>query len=233
MIKNVLFDLDGTLLKMDQDQFVRAYFGSLAKKFEPFGYDPKKFIDGIWAGIKAMVKNDGSVKNEQVFWEEFASIFGDGAYGDKDKFDDFYKNEFDNAAKVCKFDPVSKEVIELLKSQGKRIALATNPIFPAIATLKRVRWAGLNADDFELITTYENIGFCKPNLCYYADILSRLNMKAEETLMVGNDVGEDMVAAELGMQVFLVTDCLIDRGKDISSFDRGSLSDLKRLLINS
>ena len=31
-IKAVLFDLDGTLLPMDQDIFVKSYFGLLAKK---------------------------------------------------------------------------------------------------------------------------------------------------------------------------------------------------------
>jgi len=31
---------------------------------------------------------------------------------------------------------------------GFRVALATNPIFPAIATEKRIRWAGLTPEDF-------------------------------------------------------------------------------------
>lgn len=226
MIKNVLFDLDGTLLPMDQNLFVKTYFKNLASKLAPHGYDPKKLIDGIWAGTDAMVNNDGKTNNEDVFWKKFASLFGDRVYGDKDKFEDFYEHEFDNAASVCGFDPHSEEVIKLLKSQNRRVALATNPIFPAIATHKRVRWAGLNKDDFELITTYENIGFCKPNLSYYTCILNSLGMKAEETMMVGNDVGEDMVAEKLGLQVFLITDCLIDRGMDISKYNKGSLSDL-------
>lgn len=38
-----------------------------------------------------------------------------------------------------------------------------------------------------------------------------LAMKEEETVMIGNDVGEDMVAAQLGMKVFLLTDCLINK----------------------
>ena len=35
MIKAILFDLDGTLLPMDQDTFIKAYFGLLAKKLAP------------------------------------------------------------------------------------------------------------------------------------------------------------------------------------------------------
>ena len=35
----ILFDLDGTLLPMDQDQFTQYYFGLLAKKLAPYGYN--------------------------------------------------------------------------------------------------------------------------------------------------------------------------------------------------
>ena len=42
---------------------------------------------------------------------------------------------------------------------GLRVALATNPIFPEAAIKSRIRWAGLEPEDFELYTTYENIGF--------------------------------------------------------------------------
>ena len=45
--------------------------------------------------------------------------------------------------------------------------------------------------------------------------------------MVGNDVGEDMIARELGMQVFLLTDCLINKDNvDISQFPHGSFEEL-------
>ena len=35
MLKAILFDLDGTLLPMDQDTFVNAYFTEILKKFVP------------------------------------------------------------------------------------------------------------------------------------------------------------------------------------------------------
>ena len=45
--------------------------------------------------------------------------------------------------------------------------------------------------------------------------------------MVGNDVAEDMVARELGMKTFLLTDCLINRGnEDISVYPNGSFDEL-------
>ena len=94
-----------------------------------------------------------------------------------------------------------------------------------------MKWAGVSPDDFALYTTYENVCFCKPNLNYYKDVLSRIGAKAEDCLMVGNDVDEDMVAENLGMSVFLLTDCMINKsGKDISGYPHGDFDDLKKLL---
>ena len=49
--------------------------------------------------------------------------------------------------------------------------------------------------------------------------------------MIGNDVGDDMVAETLGISCFLLTDCLINRkGADINSFTHGSFNDLKKFI---
>ena len=118
-----------------------------------------------------------------------------------------------------------------LKEKGFRVALATNTIFPARATQWRIQWAGLQPEDVELYTTYENSSYSKPNPAYYQDILARLNVKPEECLMVGNDVGEDMIAEQLGMKVFLMTDCMINKANaDISFYPHGSFDDLKNFL---
>ena len=230
-ITTVLFDLDGTLVPMDQDAFVKDYFGRIAAKLALQGYAPKKLVDTIWRGTGAMVKNDGSKTNEEAFWELAASVYGDQILKDKHFFDEFYETEFDKIKAVCGYHPAAAETVHSLKEKGYRVALATNPIFPAKATQWRIGWAGLKPEDFELYTTYENSRYSKPNLDYYRDILKRLNVSAEECLMVGNDVGEDMIAKELGMKVFLLTDCLINKQKmDISVYPHGSFDSLKRYI---
>lgn len=227
MIKTILFDLDGTLLPMDQDVFLNAYMGGLAAKVAPLGYEPKLLVKSIWKGTGAMVMNDGSARNDDVFWKTFSAIYGKDTRMDEPVFEDFYRNEFQNVSASCGFDPRAAETIRELKSMGYQVALATNPLFPAIATQSRARWAGLNPDDFALITTYENSYHCKPNPDYYREVLDKLQVKAEECVMVGNDVSEDMVAQELGMKVFLLTDCLINKGnKDISQYPNGSFPEL-------
>lgn len=226
-IKMVLFDLDGTLLPMDNDEFTKGYFKLLAVKLAPYGYESKQFVDAIWAGTAAMVKNDGSRSNEEAFWQEFAEIYGEKVYVDKHIFDEFYEQEFQNAKALCGFNPKAAETVKRMKDLGLRTALATNPIFPAVATESRIRWAGLEPEDFELYTTYENIGYCKPSPDYYRELLKRLQVEPEECLMIGNDVTEDMIAESVGMKVFLLTDCLINKErKNISVYPQGSFEQL-------
>ena len=143
-ITTILFDLDGTLLPMDQEAFTTGYFKFLAKKLAPYGYEPKSLVDAIWAGTAAMVKNDGSCTNEQAFWKKFAAIYGEEkCQSDQSLFEDFYANEFNAARDICGFNPASVETVHKLKECGYRVALATNPIFPHMATETRIRWAAL------------------------------------------------------------------------------------------
>ena len=226
-MKTVLFDLDGTLLPMDQEVFVKDYIGRMAQFMAPYGYDPSTLVKALWKGTGAMVKNDGRAKNEDVFWRVFNDDLGIDARKDEALFESFYATEFQKSRAVCGFDARAAEVIRELKNVGCRVVLATNPLFPAIATQSRIRWAGLEPEDFELVTTYENSRFCKPNPDYYREILEKLGLDSAECLMVGNDVEEDMVAGTLGMQVFLLTDCLINKeNRDISCYPQGDLDAL-------
>ena len=235
MITTVLFDLDGTLLPMDQDKFVNGYFGFLVQKAAGYGYEAKKLIRTVWEGTAAMVRNDGSVRNEEAFWRHFCSVYGEEARKDIPMFNEFYAVEFQQARSFCGYSPKSAEAVNYVLEQGAQAVLATNPLFPAVATESRMRWAGVEPEQFSLYTTYENIGYCKPNLDYYREILQRLHLRAEECLMVGNDTGEDMITEQLGMQVFLLTDCLINKSNaDIHQWPHGDfdalLEHLRRLL---
>lgn len=226
-ITTVLFDLDGTLLPMDQEIFTKAYFGGIAKKLVPYGYDKDELFNAIWAGTRAMVKNTGKHNNEAVFWNAFSDLLGEQAKKDIYLLDEFYANDFRYVQASCGFSPKAREVINRVKEKNLRVALATNPLFPATATEQRIGWAGLDPSDFEFFTTYENSYHCKPNPQYYVDVMNALGVTAEECLMVGNDVDEDMIARELGAKVFLLTDCLINKsGKDVSQYPNGSFDDL-------
>jgi len=226
-IKAVLFDLDGSLLPMDQDEFIKEYFTNISKRMIQFGYDPKELVETIWTGTKNMLKNDGKKTNEDVFWQAFGEKYGEESLKDRVQFAEYYHNEFLNVKSVCGFNPMASDAVNRIKNAGYRVVLATQPIFPSVATEHRTRWAGLDVSDFEFFTAFENIGFCKPNPEYYKEICARLDLSPLECLMVGNDTSDDMVAKELGMEVFLLTDCLINqKGENIGKYPHGSFTEL-------
>lgn len=230
-IKAVLFDLDGTLLPMDQNVFIKTYYKYLAGYFAALGYEPKKFLDTVYRGVYKMLDNDGSKTNEQVFWDTFTATYGEKAKADEEHFVKFYNTDFQKVADVCGKNENAAKIIKWLKEHGKTLVLATNPLFPTISTYSRIRWAGLDPSDFDLVTTFENTRFSKPNLEYYNDILTQLNLSPDECIMVGNDVSDDMVVRKLKMKCFLLTDCLINSDSiSLSLFSHGSFDKLEEFL---
>ena len=237
MKKVILFDLDGTLLPMDQDKFTKAYFCALIKKLAELGLpaqteeEKRVLAAAVWSGTRAMMNNDGSMTNEERFFLDFSTIFRGNISYIKLQLDGFYQNEFNEVAAVCSKNQLVPKVISELKGRGYRVAVATNPLFPLKANERRLNWAGLSLSDFEYCTCYENSRYCKPNLQYYKDILDVLGVSADECLMVGNDVREDMIARELGMDVFLITDYIINvENRDINDFPNGSWNDFRNFI---
>ena len=178
-----------------------------------------------------MVKNRGIKTNEAAFWDAFDAYFGYPASKDALVHQDFYHNEFNLVKEVCGYTPMAAQIVHSLKEKGLRVILATNPLFPSVATENRIRWAGLQPEDFDYFTTYENARYCKPNPDYYWEILSKFHLTPRECIMVGNDVSEDMITKQMGMQVFLLTDCLINKeNADISQYPHGGFMELKAFL---
>lgn len=212
-IRHILFDLDGTLLPMIQDEFVRFYMPLLAKSYISNGVevDPREFVSMIWSGYEAMVKNDGTQTNREAFW----NYMGDKLPISREKSEElaleFYDGDFNQAICTTRPTPVADQIVKAAKEKGLETYLATNPVFPRCATMNRIRWAGLDARDFKVITTYEDCNFCKPNPEYFRLILEKFNLEPSECLMVGNDVEEDLTIRTLGVKTYLATDTMENR----------------------
>ena len=127
-LQAVWFDLDGTLLPMDQDAFVRAYFSLLARWAAPRGYEPGKLADTVWQGTAAMIHNDGRRANEAVFWQAFVDAYGETALADRPFFDAFYREAFQRARTACGFAPQASQAVRLVRDKGFRAVLALSLI---------------------------------------------------------------------------------------------------------
>lgn len=213
MIKAVLFDLDGTLLGMNEEKFLEIYLPGLIASFST----PVAFKDGvnmIFKALDMMIANPNpNVTNYDSYKRYFTELRKDQATAEADfiNFEAYYKTDFEMVKKAVWVKEEMVNAVKLLKERGYRLVIATNPVFPRIAIEKRIEWAHLDIADFEFVTYQENSHAAKPHLEYYKEILAKLNLKGEECLMVGNDVEEDMIAAQLGLKTYLVTDCLISR----------------------
>lgn len=231
MLDTIFFDLDGTLVPLMQDDFIRGYFGALVKKLAPYGYGKEELIAALWKGTGAMTKNDGSRMNQEVFWEVFSHELGERVFDLEDVLDEFYRVEFESVRSILTMQAERKSWIEMLRKKGYGVVLATNPIFPAVAIETRMRWVGLCPEDFDYVTTYENSRHSKPNPDYYRDILAQIGKKGEECLMVGNNPIEDMAALEVGLEGYLVTDCIENPdGVPIDRYRHGTFAEAEAFL---
>jgi len=231
-----MFDLDGTLCRFSQNDFINTYFKEISKVFAGLGFDPGASVKGVWAGTKAMILNDGEELNTHRFWDafsEFMNVPDEQRKAVEAACDSFYTNEFNNVKSIVNHSEIPIRLVREMASRGYSIVLATNPLFPPCAVDTRLDWVGLDKSDFVLITHYENSSFCKPNPDYYREIFSKIDKSPEQCIMIGNNPAEDMVAASLGAEVFLVTDFMENEtGIDITVFRHGTIEDMEAYLLS-
>lgn len=222
--KAVFFDLDGTLLPMDTDMFLEVFFTGLDAFVAENGHDPRRFAEVLTKGIHAMCEEEGGT-NESRFWDTFLRLAGEDAAEYEVLVNRFYEEHFPQIGREVVANPAAGRVVNALHEKGYRLFLTTMPLFPRNAVEARLRWAGVDPSAFERITTYDKATTVKPNLAYYQENVDASGLDAHDILMVGNNTREDMVAMELGLDGYLVTDYLIDPiDFDMSTVKHGDLA---------
>lgn len=207
MLKAVLFDLDNTLILFNEEKFVTAYFPLIAGKFSDV-LPADRFAEKLLHATLELHKNDGSRINREAFIQAFCNDIPLSADEIWNRFDDFYMNDLDDFQKMVVKTESTHNVFNYARERGLKIVIATNPIWPLVAQMKRLSWVGLDEFEIALVTHIDNMAFCKPQLGYYRQICSLIDEKPEDCLMVGNDPANDMVAAKIGMKTYLTVDSL-------------------------
>ena len=222
----IFFDLDGTLLPLELQDFLDTYFDVLAKAAIRHGYEPATFSRAVGVSVGAMAQHEPGILNSDAFWERFEAEWGSAGAKEQAFFEEFYASDFNEIGAAVRPNPAAARAIDTLRAKGYPLYLTTMPMFPREAVEWRLRWANVDPSVFRVITCYDNSTACKPNLHYYWENVRRAGVDPQRILMVGNNTEEDLAVLELGMDVFLVTDHLLNpNGFDIASVRHGTLEE--------
>ena len=205
MSLTLLFDLDDTLLDTNLEAFVPAYFRALARHMASH-VSPEVMIPALVNGLARMSENEDPTRTlQEVFEEDYYPKLGVAKEEVLKVLEEFYDNAFPTLEGQTRQRPAAVPLIEWALACGFRVAIATDPFFPRKATYHRIRWAGLDPEKLELISTFEHFHFSKTHPAYYAEVLGRLGWPDGPVLMVGNDVQRDLLPAHrLGLKTYFI-----------------------------
>ena len=210
MIKAVLFDLDGTLLPMDEPAFIAKYAKLITEKFESLGYEYNEVNKVLWNAVVEIYKSTGEKLNSEVYWDYLTNHYGKDFLKEKTAMIEFFKNEYNEVYTEFYPNPLAKDIVKFVKGNNLLCILATQPVFHLEGVTNRMDFVGLEESDFDYITYSDNSRYTKPNPKYFQDILDKFNLKGEEVLMIGNNSFEDGEAAlACNIKTILVDRCLL------------------------
>ncbi len=210
MIDTILFDLDGTLLPMDFDHFMKLYFYHIGEYFSDL-IEPKKLIGDILQATDYMARMKNDKTNEENFMEHFAGLIDGDIDVYKNRFNDFYINHFDFVQASTSPSSLMNQCVKILKEKGYTLCIATNPLFPRVANLRRLKWGNIDIDDFLYMSTFEQNKYNKPFIEYFQEVLDHIVKRPEDCLMVGNDLSDDLPAQKIGIKTYIITDHLLNK----------------------
>lgn len=231
-IKALFLDLDDTLLLNDAERFLAAYYRALVAKMQdlvPVG----RFADALTFATRAMERNDGcNGTNAEVFARAFYPRVGLGPEVLEPAFADFYTHEFESLASLTRADPAARDLVHWAFDHGLQVAIATQPMFPRVAMLARLRWAGVPYEEFPYhwVACYEKMHACKPHPHFFLEIVEGLGRRPEECLMAGDSPRADMPARDVGLCTYLVDRGHLPDGEPVDCDARGDLRHLLELL---
>jgi FMN phosphatase YigB (HAD superfamily) len=203
----LLFDLDDTLLENDVERFLPAYLQLLAQELAPYA-PPEKLVPALLAATRQMVENRRpDCLLSEVFDDYFYPALDLPPGALQAAFERFYTETFGQLKALARPKPGAQRLVETAFERGYRLAITTNPLFPAAAIRQRLEWAGLSPEKypFAFVASFEYVHFSKPHPAFLAEVLARLGWPEGAVLAVGDSGTNDIAPArQLGLPAFWI-----------------------------
>jgi FMN phosphatase YigB (HAD superfamily) len=208
MVRAVLLDLDDTLILSNNNSFFPAYLKALGQYGSSIAA-PEQFIGLVMNSFAQVL---GGYDPAGTLYERFMRRFSASVERPEEElaalFERFYTEQYPALCTTIRPQPLAADLLHWLFEHEYQVVVATNPGLPFIATRQRMEWGQIPPEKypFVLITTLDTMHFGKPHPEYYEEILFRLDVEANEAIMVGDDWENDMVgAATVGLHTFWLT----------------------------
>jgi FMN phosphatase YigB (HAD superfamily) len=231
-IEAILFDLDGTLLRVQMREFIPQYILGLSA-YCADRVKPKKFEKALLASIRDLIHTEGdsSMTNEERVYREMLKNLALPESVMRESLAHFKDNGLAELEELIQPIPLAGKIVKDCQKKGIPMVLATNPVFPKFMIQARMQWAGLEENSFTHVTSFENSHYCKPQAGYFQEIADHIEVDPKNCLMVGNDTSHDLAASAIGMTTYLVDTWLVDRGgSEWPCENRGDHSSLQQFL---
>ncbi|MDE6993430.1 MAG: HAD family hydrolase [Lachnospiraceae bacterium] len=225
--RNYIFDLYGTLVDIDVDETDRKLWEHMCRFYGYYGalYEADELRRAYSLSVQDrndQVKKEYAVKyrhesHPEILYEE---VFG-GLYADKGIVPDqqliLHTAQMFRACSVkeIRLYAHAKELLEALRAAGKKVYLLSNA--QRIFTEYEMRCLGI-WDLFDGIQISSDHGCKKPDERFFRILLERFSLKPEESLMIGNNMYDDIAgASRVGMESFYIHSALSPREQEDST----------------
>ena len=218
MSLTLLLDLDDTLFDNPIGAFQKAYLKALGAHLNAV-VPAERMIPQLLFATEQMTQKQTPVGTlEETFDRHFYPMLGLEKAQLSDMIYGFYTTVFPGIRQYTKPRSAAIELVAEARRRGWTVAIATNPLFPRVATEQRIKWAEMDSSDFALVSTFERFHFAKPQPAYYAEMLAQLGWPEGPVVMVGNDAADDIEpAAALGLHTWLLQPEKLNGGGPLES----------------
>ena len=196
MYKNYIFDLYGTLVDINTNEYKRSLWKNMSVIYSMNGavYKPtelrKKFDEYLKEQIAGLPKEKYTTNPEPQIEYVFQKLFtAKGVDCDMEMAVLTGKTFRALSLTYVKLYDGVKELFDAIRSHGGKAYLLSNA--QRIFTEPEMRMLGIY-DMFDDVMISSDEGCAKPDIMFYKKILEKHGLKAEESIMIGNDCTTDI-----------------------------------------